>query len=216
MPNLISGSTGDGLQIKVFGPGGGDGGLGGGNIFKPGDTQRKARSFAFVIDASGSMVDTLPFVAAELNRTLRSLQPWHHFTIIYYQNNTATEAISPGLKPVNEENIRAALRWLEYDAPAPMGQSSPIKAIELALKHKPELMFLLSDDITGRGPFEQNQQELVARIKQANTGGTKINTIQFLHADPIMLIGNMKPTLQRISEDSQGIYKFYSASDLGL
>ena len=75
------------------------------------------------------------------------------------------------------------------------------------MRYKPQLIFLLSDNITGQGQYELNQQRLLDEIKGANTSNTKINTIQFLYPDPLARIG-FKPTMQQISEQTGGIYKF--------
>jgi len=193
-------------------------GVGDGTIFRdPPTGGTNAKSFAFVIDASGSMIDTLPFVMAELKRTIRSLSEKHHsFTVLFYQDEKVFEALGPGLKPATEEMKTRAFDWLDNDAMAPAGLSNPILAIEQGLKYKPEVMFLLSDNITGAGRYELNQHILLARIKRANAGGTKINTIQFLYPDPLSRIPGMKPTMQLISEQSGGLYRFVTGKELGL
>jgi hypothetical protein len=194
-------------------PGGGAVGTG---LFTEDSRPGGSKSFAFVIDASGSMIDTLPFVVAELKKTLRTLGPRHSFTVVFYQDDAVIEALTPGLKPASQENIEATMNWLDGDALSPRGLSNPIKAIEHTLRQKPEVMFLLSDNITGSGPWELNQRELLARIKRANTGKTRINSIQFLYPDPLSRVPGMKPTMEMLSQDTGGIYRFHTARELGL
>lgn len=196
----------------------GPSGVGVGTIFGPGPSGCSATSFVFVIDASGSMLDTLPFVAAELKRTIRTLSERrkHTFTVIFYQDDKVIEALSPGMKLATEENKRLVSNWLDSDALAPGGLSSPIKAIEQGLRYQPDLMFLLSDSITGRGKFELTQRELLMRVQGATGGQTKVNTIQFLYPDPLANVPGMKPTMQMISERTGGVYRYVSGKELGL
>ena len=194
-------------------------GVGAGTIFNvpdAPDSGTTARSIVFVIDASGSMVDTLPFVMAELKRAVRTLSDQHRFAVLFYQNDTVVHAMRPGMHPAIESNKQALFDWLDGDALTPSGLSSPVKAIEQGLLYKPQVMFLLSDNITGSGRYELHQGELLLRVKRANLASTKISTIQFLHPDPLTRIPGMKPTLERISEQSGGVYKYLSARELGL
>lgn len=196
----------------------GPAGVGSGTIFvdPPSDVGSRGRSFVFVIDASGSMVDTLPFVVAELKRAVRTLTEQHTFAVLFYQGDTVIHALKPGMILANEANKRRLFDWLDGESLTPSGLSSPIKAIEQGLLLKPQVMFLLSDNITGSGRYELHQGELLSRVKKANIGSTKISTIQFLYPDPLTKIPGMKPTLERISEQSGGIYKYLSARELGL
>lgn len=196
----------------------GPSGVGTGTIFAEDDDvpASRARSFVFVIDASGSMVDTLPFVVAELKRAVRTLTEQHTFAVLFYQGDTVIHALKPGMILANEANKRRLFDWLDGESLTPSGLSSPIKAIEQGLLLKPQVMFLLSDNITGSGRYELHQGELLSRVKKANIGSTKISTIQFLYPDPLTKIPGMKPTLERISEQSGGIYKYLSARELGL
>ena len=109
------------------------------------------------------------------------------------------------------------IRWIDIDSGniVPAGQSNPVTALRLALKYKPQLIFLLSDNITGQGQYELNQRRLLEEIKKANQGNTKINTIQFLYPDHLAKIG-FKPTMQQISDSTGGIYKFIDGRELGI
>ena len=181
----------------------------------PGSTGTNANSFAFVIDASGSMVDTVPFVIHELKRSLRTLGEKHSFTVIFYQNGQVIEPLSPGLKQASRDNVIRMMNWLDDGGVAPHGLTSPLPAIQTALKYKPDLVYLLSDNVTGRGIYEITQDVLLTQIKGANEGRTKINTIQFLHPDPLTLQG-MRGTLELISEQSGGLNRFVRPSDIWL
>jgi hypothetical protein len=53
-------------------------------------------------------------------------------------------------------------------------------------------------------------------VQRANSGNTKINTIQFLYPDPLAQVPGKQGTLEQISEMTGGIYKFVDASDLNI
>lgn len=180
-------------------------------------TGGNARDIAFIIDASGSLLDTFPFVVQELRKSIQQLSARQRFTVVFFQGDDAIEVPPRGLKRATPENKQLVLNWLSQRRVQPRGGSSPVKAIRLALEYKPDLMYMLSDNITGagRGQYEIDQQRLIDQIDQTNTTGTKINTIQFLYRDPLEEYG-LPGTLKLIAERSGGIYKFVGSDDLNV
>lgn len=176
-----------------------------------------AKRIAYIIDASGSLLDSMPFVINEIKRSVSELSDKQSFTIIFFQGERAIEVPPNGLKKATSDLKQRVIDWIDLDSGnvIPKGRSNPVKAIQLALRYKPQLVFLLSDNITGHGKYETNQDRLVKEIKKANSGNTKINTIQFLYADPLSRVG-LKPTLELISESTGGIYKFVDGRELGI
>jgi hypothetical protein len=180
-------------------------------------TGGNARRLAYLIDASGSLIDTLDFVILELKRSITELSDKQQFTVIFFQGEEAIEVPPRGLKKASPEIKRQVITWIDRDAGniTPMGLSNPVKALQLALKYQPQLLFILSDNITGQGRYEVDQRRLLAEIESANKQGTKINTIQFLYPDPLTRVG-MKGTLELISERSGGEFKYLDAGELGI
>ncbi len=177
-----------------------------------------ARTIAYIVDASGSLVDALPFVINELKDSIRKLNGDHQkFTVIFFQADTAIEVPVPhrGLKRATPEVVQKVADWisLEPGHGVPHGSSSPVRAIELALSYRPDLIYILSDNITGSGRYAVDQDELLELIqrskKQKRTERTKINTIQFLYPDPL-------GTLKLIADQNGGIYRFVDESVVGL
>ena len=208
----VSGSN-DSTALLFKGIGRGQGaGLTGTVFSNPGP---RPKSVAFVIDASGSMLDTMPLVISELKRTLRQLDETQTFTVVFYQDGQAVEPLSPGLKQASRENLSRMFAWLDGDDLAPAGLSHPLAAVQQGLRYKPQLLFMLSDNITGRGRYEIDQATLLKQIDQANAGKTKINTLQFIYPDPLERQG-MIGTMKLIAQRSGGLYRFISAADLGL
>lgn len=172
-----------------------------------------AKSVVYVVDASGSLIDSLPFVINELKSSLRKLTSEQVFNVIFFQNNIAIE-LPPRrrMKRADTQTKLEAANWLDEGDVAPGGQSNPVEAIKLAISYKPDLIYILSDNITGDGQYAIDQQLLLKEIEEAKersrAAETRINTIQFLHPDPL-------GTLKKIAEQNGGRYRFVRESVLG-
>jgi hypothetical protein len=180
-------------------------------------TNGNAENIVFLIDASGSLIDTMDFVTVELRRSINSLSPKQSYTVIYYQGGRLIEPPPAGLKRATSENQRRTAQWIDpgQGNVIPSGRSSPIAALKQALTYKPDLVYLLSDDITGSGKDEVDQARLLAAMEKANVNQTKINTIQFIYPDPLTRFG-LKGTMQLIAERTSGQYTFMTARMLGM
>jgi hypothetical protein len=224
-----SGSGGSGWGGGALGAGGGGGGGGKGSPFGSGlggggggpkakffGSGGNARKVVYLVDASGSLIDTLPFVIKELKRSISELSDAQSFSVIFFQDMDVIEAPPAGqLKKATTEKRQQIITWLDSGSVIPKGSSQPVEALKKALSYKPDLLFILSDNITGRGRYEVDQKNLLKAIQLANRGGTKINTIQFLYPDRLSEIG-MKGTLEQISDQSGGVYKFLDGKELGI
>ncbi len=190
-------TTGEPAKPKLFGAGGGN-----------------AKDIVYVIDASGSLIEVFPLVIDELKRSIQELSPkaGQKFTVIFFQQNEVIEVPPKGLKRATEQNKRDVADWISLSNHnvVPKGATNPIPALEQALKYRPDVVFVLSDNITGRGRYEIDQDRLLSKLKELNSrAGAAINTIQFLHRDPL-------GTLESIAETHGGDYKFIPAAKLGL
>jgi hypothetical protein len=176
-----------------------------------------AQRVVYVIDASGSMIAYLQFILHELTKSLDALSEQQSFGIVFFQSNQALAVPPRRLSAVSRDQIRRALDWTESNV-IPRGRSNPIPAIEAALRMQPDVVFILSVNITGAGHYEVDQRDLLARLEQLNprdhsTGQrrTQINCIQFLDPDPL-------DTMRLIADEHGGPrgYKFLSRQELGL
>lgn len=198
-----------------IGPGSGEGVGFGSSLYGSGGGN--ARRIGYLIDASGSLIDTLPFVIMELKRSINELSEKQSFTVVFFQGDRAIEAPPAGLKQATPQTKKNVLQWIDPRSGnvTPKGRSNPIPALKQILAYKPQLLYILSDNITGAGQWETNQERLVAEVQVANVGGTKINTIQFLYDDPLAKLGK-KRTLELVADKTGGIFKFVDARALGL
>ncbi len=188
--------TGTGISAGFFGTGG------------------NARAIIYIIDASGSMVDTMPFVVAELKRSVSGLSAKQKFNVIFFEDGVAKEVPVPnkGWKVADGIAKKQVADWvdLEQGNITPRGRTDPTQAVRLAMQYQPELVFLLSDNITGKGRYEINRSELLQFFKESDVKGKiAINTIQFLSPDPLN-------TMRDIAKQHNGIPKFITEEDLGI
>ncbi|MEM1208153.1 MAG: hypothetical protein AAGI54_02705 [Planctomycetota bacterium] len=176
-------------------------------------TRGNARRIIFVIDASGSVIDVFHFIKRELQRSINRLSEQQEFQIILSQGGRPVEMPPAQWKRATATNKAAAIDWIEKQTATDAGSNQ--RAIEVALRYRPQLMFLLSDEITGRGRFETPQDLLIGAIGDANAAGTKINTVQFVYPDPLTQFGQTG-TMEAIATAFGGVYRFVSEDDLKL
>ena len=176
-----------------------------------------ARRIVYVLDASGSMIRSFPVVIDELARSLDGLVPSQQFSIICFSGGRAF-TVPPGTRLVSgtqAEKVRA-LTWVRGIIPE--SRSNPLAALRSAMAFEPDVIFLLSENITGSGQFEIDQRDLLALLDKLNPvnpdtdqRATQINCIQFLDPDPL---GTLEE-IARLHGGPNG-YKFLDREELGL
>jgi len=177
-----------------------------------------ARRIVYVVDASGSLIGSFPQVVEELRRSLMKLDPRQQFGVIFFQRGEAV-TVPPGgaLQPATPERLAEAVQWIDTKM-IPTGRSNPIAALTAAMVLKPEIIFLLSADITGAGDFEISEKTLMEALDHLNpcdaaTGNrpVRIQCVQFLDPDPT-------GTLERLAKIHGGAngYRYLGRKELGL
>jgi hypothetical protein len=178
-----------------------------------------AKRIVYVVDASGSMLLYLSSVLQELERSLATLHPKQEFNIIFFQQNKAiTVPPIKSLRPATADNIKSAMRWIRTSGQViPTGSSNPITAIRTALRLKPDVIYLLSENITGSGRYEVPPDELITQLDKLNPidrrndrRRVQINCIQYLTPDPL-------GTMERIADIHGGVdgYTFIERGRVG-
>ena len=161
-----------------------------------------AKRIVYVVDASGSMLLHLSTVLQELERSLRTLHPKQEFGVIFFQNKKSIHVPPKDkLVPANSSNIDKAIRWVNTSGKViPTGGSNPVVALKTAMRLKPEVVYLLSENITGAGQYEVPAVELLAAIDRLNPVDSRnglravqINCIQYLSQD-------VNGTMEKIAE----------------
>lgn len=174
-----------------------------------------ANDIVYLVDASGSLIDSLPFVIHKLQESIRELNPERQrFTVIFFQRGTYIEKAPAGLQPASEALKQKTITWLDLSNQQiiPRGESTPVRALEVALRYRPDLIYILSDNITGHGRYAVDSDELLSMIERTakqHRADPVIHTIQYLYDDPM-------ETLRKIAERHRGVYRFVDPSYVGL
>ena len=161
-----------------------------------------AKRIVYVVDASGSMLLHLSTVLHELQRSLTTLHPKQEFSIVFFQQNKSiTVPPRNSLRPATPHNISTVMEWIQTSGEVvPTGSSNPVAAIRTAMKLQPDVIYLLSENITGSGRYEVPPDELIAQLEKLNPVDPRngrrrvqINCIQYLTKDSL-------GTMRRIAE----------------
>jgi hypothetical protein len=215
---------GEGSVIGIPGSGGmGGGGGGGTGPVAPfgmssggGGTGPKARFFnlqsaghnvVFLVDRSGSMLDTFDNVRAEILKSLSRMDPKSQkFHIIFFAAGNPEENRAQTLVAANKDNINEASKYLENVIPS--GSTNPIPAIKRAFEvmnkaggGKTKVIFLLTD-----GEFPDNAAVLDLLSSLNKDKSVIINTILHVHQTPQAV-----EVLTKIAQENGGKFKFVEA-----
>jgi len=169
----------------------------------------------YLIDASGSQVDTLPFVQQAVQRAVRSLQPEQSYTVIFFNGHTMTEAAPTGMTAATTAALAETDRFIDPQAGRIVASGPPDArgAIRRALAYQPDTVVLLSDGLTGRRDPLGDRADLLALIDTANVSGARFHTIQVRQPDPLAT-PQRRGTLELIASRTGGVYRFVPDGEL--
>lgn len=200
--------AGEGGKLAMYGtPGGGSGagpkssffGTGGGN----------ASRIVYVLDHSGSMLDSFDFLRQEVKRSVRKLIPAQRFAVIMFSESV--DHVFPKtdqLQPATPDNKQQLDAWL--DGVKAQGENDDLldpfeKAFRkaFAMTPAPQLVYFLTDG--------NHDPRLVDKIREMNPKGkVRINTIAF-----VKITRESENNLKTIASEAKGKYKFVAEKDLG-
>ncbi|MCH7961979.1 MAG: hypothetical protein IIC49_06550, partial [Planctomycetes bacterium] len=195
----LGGGGGGGVAALLGGRRGGAGG-----VSFAGLRTKRAQRIVYVVDGSGAMVTSLPFVLEELVRSVERLGGGQRFAVVLFRNRPPAQGDDSGgrydefasddgsMLEANEQNKRALRAWVSQLEPR--GISNPSDGLRRALSLKPDAVFLLARSIRRSGPsagWGVGREEILAELEEANAkiAGSDarpavIKTIQFLDEDP--------------------------------
>lgn len=224
------GGLGDGRKVGGNGSGDDDedrpGGFGGPGL-NPTRTgvfglQSEGSTFVYVFDRSGSMNSSVSFSSegttvfsitplqaakAQLINSLRDLGTRQQFHVLFYNHEVlqlhlgASKARTITATPENKRRAEEFIAAVEAK-----GQTYHLEPLEIALRLKPEVIFLITD---GEEKDEPTDAHLAA-IERLNRGRTKINVIQ-IGFDP-----RPYSNLVKLAGQNRGKYVFIGISNLAL
>lgn len=165
-----------------------------------------ADEVVFLVDRSGSMLDKLASVKAELLRSVSKLGPRQRFGIVLLSSDGVQAYPPKGLAAAGAKQKRRAAAFLR--TVIPQGQTEVIPALNSAFKalkragdDRGEVLFLLTD-----GAFPDNAKVLAA-LKKLNRGRrTIVCTLLFGQKVPEAV-----KVLKQIARQNGGTYRCVSA-----
>jgi hypothetical protein len=166
--------------------------------------------FVFVIDRSSSMETNraLELAKTELVRCLDTLPRTTQFQIVFY--NTEAKLLNLGgtqLRPASEYYVRKAREQITQIAA--QGGTNHVSALALALKLRPDVLFLLTD-------AERFDEKPIHELTRTKVGGrhmlrTAIHIIQFTHGSPHA----PEPSIERLATANGGLYRLIDTTAIG-
>ncbi len=146
-----------------------------------------ARRVAFVVDASGSLVDSFPRVLSRLVESIGDLPEEDAFTVIFFGADGVIEAQPVGLKWADPPSKRQVRRWIapSNDNVEAWGRGDPIQALKLAVSYGVDEIVLFSDNLIGGRATEDDAKDSLLEIADLIDGQVQhVHVIQFFDRDP--------------------------------
>ncbi len=168
-------------------------------FFGLGASARGARKIVYVVDRSGSMMDTFVYVQAELRRSISALRRSQKFHVIFF--NTGLPLENPPKRLVSAIDAHKEQFFMFLEGVTPSGGTKPAAAMRRALALEPDLIYLLSDGID----FEPRLLEDLDEWNRSRR--VQIYTIAYLDQTG-------RELLEQIAREHRGEFKFVSEDDL--
>ncbi len=163
-----------------------------------------AHRVAYVVDISGSLVDSLADVILWVGNAMDKLERPTEFTVIFFRKDEVLEAPPVGLKRNSFHTKATVYSWMQLDSGnvKPVGQSDVADALAAALKYDVDEVYILSDDGFGRQSDWGTDTGMISNLgRMVGDRQVKINTVQFYYRDPA-------GALEAIADRFGGEYRF--------
>jgi uncharacterized protein with von Willebrand factor type A (vWA) domain len=161
-----------------------------------------AHHVMYVIDRSGSMLDTFDYVRREMLNSIARLKPVQDFHVIFFATGAPQENPPQQLVPATPDYTTAAAEFLQTIRPE--GQTNPVPAIKRAFevldkadKRPGKLIYMLTD-----GVFPDNDA-VIKQIAQLNAK-KEVLICTFLYDDKS---ADAVKVLQKIADDNRGHFR---------
>ncbi|MEO1236441.1 MAG: FHA domain-containing protein [Planctomycetota bacterium] len=173
-------------------------------VAEAGSAGALARRVVYLVDTSGSMVDSMnQGVLTWLNDEIEALPTDDRFAVVFFRSGEVFEAPPAGLKSAGSSDREAVLSWVKPGAGniRPRGRSEPLEALRRAAAYEPTDLVVLSDDKFGdRGnrlaPVDERDFEQLFDHREV-----KVHTVQFFYRPD-------DERLRSIAERFGGTYEF--------
>lgn len=187
------GTGGDMEGFELPGPGGG-----GPQFFGLGGSAKEAKNIVYVVDRSGSMLETFDAVKQELRRSVTALRRTQKFHVVFFNYGDPME--NPPRRLVSAIRAQKEALFDFLGRVQPEGSTHPDEAMRRALALQPDLIYFLTD-----GQFDPG---LLNKLDHWNRDRrVRIFTIAYVNREGGEL-------LERIAREHRGEYRFVSEDEL--
>jgi len=178
------------------------------------NTERHAgppKRLAFLVDASGSAIDTLPQVIDWLEQRVTALEPGQSFTILFFRAEATVEVPPLGMKRATYANKQRVTHWIttERQRLTPRGKSGMGEALRKVRAYKPDTLFLLCDGMVSVGSSGDAGEPVAQRVQSLlGEPVPRLHTVQFFYRGGAA-------SLRSLSESFGGRYTFVAPQQTG-
>jgi secreted protein with Ig-like and vWFA domain len=169
-------------------------------FFGLGTEARGARKIVYVVDRSGSMLNTFHGVVRELTESIGRLRRTQKFHVIFFNAGMPLENPPRRLVSAIQAHKRDLFRFL--GGITPQGQTDPKLAMQRAFAVKPDMIYFLTD-----GDFDR---DLLSVLEKLNPD-RRVRIFTIAYANPWGA-----ETLERIAREHNGKYRFVSEEEIFL
>jgi uncharacterized protein with von Willebrand factor type A (vWA) domain len=163
-----------------------------------------ARHVVYVIDRSGSMVDTFDTVRREVVTSFGRLSSNHDFHVIFYSEHRPDENPPQRLVRANDDNKLYA--WKFVETVRAHGRGNPVPALERAFdvldgadaSRPGKVIHLITD-----GRFPDNAEVLASIRRRNQAKDVTVNTYLCGDCPPVAVA-----VMKRIAEENGGQYRY--------
>lgn len=203
----IGGGGGGGLSVLGSGLGDSDRAGGGpiGGMWGLGRGQQ-ARLIIYILDRSGSMIESFDELRRELKRSIGRLQPGQHFNVLWFSSGPAEELTTV---PWEATPANKARTFARIDQIVASGQTDPSDALKRGFAYRPDIVFFLTDAFE----FEPEVVDLVQQLRERYGG--RVHTIFYNYLGGTGEVsGRSRLMLKRIAEENFGEFKEVTIDDI--
>ncbi|MEM9110343.1 MAG: FHA domain-containing protein [Planctomycetota bacterium] len=159
----------------------------------------------FLVDASGSLIDSLPQMLVWLNRALQTVEADERFAIYFFKAGEPISIKPEGMLAPSREVLNQINKdWLDPNsAPIfPSGRSNPSDAIAAALKLEPTDIYLLSDNAFAAHQGDTTPEQALSLVKQAlGDSEARVHGVQFFYRGD-------NSVLETLANQTDGTFEF--------
>ncbi|MEM9417812.1 MAG: hypothetical protein AAGA25_02000 [Planctomycetota bacterium] len=145
-----------------------------------------AKNIVFVVEADGSIISDYPQIVDELAKSLRGMSEKQRFSIIVFDGQDTKEVPPRGLKRATADAKGQSIKWLRDTRNVQnMGSGDAVKALRRAFALKPDLIFLLSQNLYNPGlqEYERQRSDFIEAVTNGRRNQVAVNTIEFNDLD---------------------------------